>query len=101
MTKKHPFIPYISFALALNFMLGCAAHSKAVEADESSPAYRYIGNLISNKFHRPGCTFGESMAKKKRIHFQYRRDAIESGMKPCNWCLPRWWKSVHCRIIKM
>jgi hypothetical protein len=63
-------------------------------------AYKYRGNLQSNKFHRPGCNFGDMMAKGKRIYFHYRRDAIDAGMKPCNWCLPRWWKTVHCRILR-
>lgn len=69
------------------------------QPQENREDYKYLGNIVSLKFHRPGCPYGQIMARPKRIFFQYRYQAIEQGFKPCRFCLPPVWKTVRARLI--
>jgi hypothetical protein len=59
------------------------------QADDLSN-WTYIGNKQSMKFHLADCEFAHLMSRTKRVHFQFRQQAIDAGMKPCNWCMPAW-----------
>lgn len=69
------------------------------QAQNNREDYKYLGNMVSLKFHCPGCPYGQIMARPKRIFFQYRYQAIEQGFKPCRFCLPPVWKTVRARLI--
>ena len=70
----------------------------ALKNDEPT-TWNYIGNIESMKFHRESCEFARIMAASRRVGFQFRQQAIDAGMKPCNWCQPQWWTRVEGRII--
>jgi len=61
--------------------------------------YKYIGNSVSNKFHRPWCLFEQAMNPDHALFFPYRKDAIAKGFIPCRWCLPPFTKQVRCTVI--
>jgi hypothetical protein len=71
------------------------------QADQRSPTdtsglpYKYVGNSFSLKFHRPSCRYAKAMNVHHVQLFHYRREAIEAGEKPCNYCLPQSWGSVQ------
>ncbi len=77
----------------------CQIESYSNQSQENREDYKYLGNVVSLKFHRPGCPYGQIMARPKRIFFQYRYQAIEQGFKPCRFCLPPVWKTVRARLI--
>jgi hypothetical protein len=84
---------------------GDASSFKTGELEEQTaqldqPVYKYVGNLFSLKFHRPSCPFARAMWRGNIIRFQYRKQAIEAGQKPCRYCLPPNWKSVGASILK-
>jgi|GEM_PF-2684234 len=60
--------------------------------------YKYQGNLISRKFHRPRCPFAKVMSASKKIRFHFRYQAIAQGYCPCRYCLPPTWTSVSGAI---
>ncbi|MDZ4832217.1 MAG: hypothetical protein SGJ27_00295 [Candidatus Melainabacteria bacterium] len=78
-------------------------HEKNVSAlpqeSNEQPIYKYVGNLFSLKFHRPSCKFARVMWRQHVIRFQYRKQAIDAGQKPCRYCLPPNWKSVEAKIL--
>src|SRR5271166_2333274 len=57
--------------------------------------YKYWGNSFSLKFHRPSCPFAQAMNPIHVEFFHCRREAIVRGEKPCRYCLPPYWTSVH------
>lgn len=81
------------------YMEPCQKESYSNQSQENREDYKYLGNVVSLKFHRPGCPYGQIMARPKRIFFQYRYQAIEQGFKPCRFCLPPVWKTVRARLI--
>lgn len=66
---------------------------------DAEPIYKYVGNSFSFKFHRPSCRFANAMWKKHRLFFQFRKQAIDAGQKPCRYCLPPEWKSVDAKLL--
>ena len=77
----------------------------ALAHDESSAtpvcaAYKYVGNNVSLKFHRPSCPFARSMRLTRIELFHYRAQAIAAGMKPCRYCLPPYWLKVNGVLLK-
>ena len=46
----------------------------------------FRGNIVSEKFHKPGCTYYKSNSNTE--YFENREDAIEAGFKPCKNCNP-------------
>lgn len=60
---------------------------------------KYVGNVDSMKFHRQSCQFARIMARARRIDFEFRKQAVMAGMKPCNWCLPQWWTNVQAELL--
>ncbi len=68
--------------------------------DQSINDYGYIGNIDSLKFHHAECEYAHLMAKCRRIKFKDKEDAIEAGLKACNWCMPKWWTSVKGEILR-
>lgn len=81
---------------------GQATSSDQAEAEGASDrvAYKYIGNAFSMKFHRPSCPFARAMWRSNVVRFQFRKEAITRGFKPCKYCLPQSWKSVGAKILK-
>ena len=64
----------------------------------ATPA-QYWGNSFSLKFHRPSCPFAQAMNPIHVQFFQSRHAAIEQGERPCRYCLPPYWTSVHCVLL--
>lgn len=85
----------ISFA-TLSFAFSPAV---AEEKTDEQPVYKYTGNLFSLKFHRPSCKFARVMWREHVVRFQYRKQAVDAGQKPCRYCLPPDWKSVDAKIV--
>ncbi len=71
------------------------SYENAVE----QPIYKYTGNSFSQKFHRPSCKFARAMWRGHVVRFQYRKQAIDAGQKPCRYCLPPDWKTVGAKIM--
>lgn len=71
--------------------------SKSISNNNDFPPY--VGNSSSMKFHQRNCEFARVMAASRQVPFQNRQQAIEAGMKPCNWCMPTWWTQVQGRLI--
>ena len=67
------------------------------DTSETLP-FKYTGNLITHKFHRPRCPFCRVMAEAKRQPFHFRCQAIEQGYLPCRYCLPPIWTTVRATI---
>lgn len=55
-----------------------------IEAEQAE--IKYIGNKISKKFHRPGCS--SLPAEKNRVELTKREEAIDMGFVPCKRCNP-------------
>jgi hypothetical protein len=70
----------------------------STEAITDKP-YKYRGNIVSNKFHRPWCPFSQAMNVNRVILFHFRYEAIAHGLQPCHYCLPPLVLSVKCRIL--
>lgn len=70
------------------------------QIDDHKPVYKYVGNSFSFKFHRPSCPFARAMWRGHVVKFQYRKQAIDAGQKPCRYCLPPYWKSVGAKILR-
>ncbi len=70
------------------------------QTEVHKPIYKYVGNSFSFKFHRPSCPFAKAMWRGHVVKFQYRKQAIDAGQKPCRYCLPPYWKSVGAKILK-
>ncbi|MCL1803725.1 MAG: MBL fold metallo-hydrolase [Eubacteriaceae bacterium] len=60
-------------------------HTSKGKSSSESPSL-FIGNSRSKVLHTPQCSSLPSEAN--RMEFKLRRDAIESGYKPCSVCLP-------------
>jgi hypothetical protein len=80
---------------------GSRSHLERRRAKERSvqASWSYVGNKESFKFHLCDCEFARIMARCRRVGFSSRSQALEAGMKPCNWCQPQWWTRVEARII--
>jgi methylphosphotriester-DNA--protein-cysteine methyltransferase len=51
--------------------------------------WKYIINVSSRKFHRPGCESVQKMSRKNRQGFNgSREELIEMGYVPCKNCNP-------------
>lgn len=48
----------------------------------------YVGNRRSFVFHRPGCSFGNSIAPSNKVRFENREEAFMEGYHPCRRCKP-------------
>jgi len=80
--------------------LAAFLYAAACQAQSNSqPVYKYTGNAFSLKFHRPSCPFAKVMWKRNIVRFEYRKQAIDAGQKPCRYCLPPDWKSVGASIL--
>lgn len=66
---------------------------------EDDNPVKYIGNLESLKFHRPLCPYALVMAKFRACRFHSRQAAVDAGMRPCRYCLPRVWKRVKAKLL--
>lgn len=66
---------------------------------ECSPG-NYIGNVDSMKYHFPFCEYGRIIGIRRRVYFTSRDAAQTAGLSPCNWCMPRFNKSVEAKLIK-
>lgn len=60
-----------------------------VETDTADIAYKgYIGNKNTKIFHMPYCGSVSEMYDKNKLYFETKRDAENSGYKPCGSCIP-------------
>lgn len=60
---------------------------KKPEKKEVSPIRAvFRGNIVSEKFHKPGCIYYKS--NNNTEYFENREDAITAGFKPCKNCNP-------------
>lgn len=75
--------------------------SQSVHGKEGELNWTYIGNAESMKFHLASCEFACVMANSRRVGFKNRMQAIEAGMRPCNWCQPQCWTHVEGHIINL
>jgi micrococcal nuclease len=50
--------------------------------------YGFVGSAKSHKFHRTTCQYAEAMSPANRVEFKTRREALEAGYVPCNFCRP-------------
>ena len=73
---------------------------KATEADAGKLPFKYWGNSFSHKFHRPSCPFARQIGSGRLTRFHFRCQAVDAGYKPCRWCLPPVWLSVHAVLLK-
>lgn len=89
----------MAWASTLVLALPCSAKEEA-DAQANPVIYKYVGNAFSLKFHRPSCPFAKAMWRSNRVHFTYRRQALEAHQKPCRYCLPPSWKSVAAAILE-
>ena len=69
-------------------------------SNSDNEEFKYIGNGLSGKFHRPGCPFEQAMAAHNAVFFHFRREAIAAGFSPCRYCLPPFVKQVRCVLLK-
>jgi hypothetical protein len=77
-----------------------AAKNEGGETDKDGrPPFKYVGKSFSNKFHRPSCPFAQCMSSNHLVFFEHRHDATDRGFKPCKYCLPANWKTVHAVIL--
>jgi lipopolysaccharide export system permease protein len=68
--------------------------SEPVKRKEEKPANNEVspikavfrGNIVSEKFHKPGCIYYKSNSNTE--YFENRDAAIEAGFKPCKNCNP-------------
>ena len=72
---------------------------KALSDSGETPVFKYVGNKFSSKFHRPSCPFAKAMSQYHLVFFKARHDAVDQGFKPCKYCLPKQWKTVHLLIL--
>jgi hypothetical protein len=71
----------------------------ALSDSGETPVFKYVGNKFSSKFHRPSCPFAKAMSQYHLVFFRERHDAVDQGFKPCKYCLPAQWKTVHLLIL--
>lgn len=69
-------------------------------AGRQALTWKYVGNRQSLKYHLGECEFAAIMSSSRRVGFQFRQQAIDCGMKPCNWCLPEWSARVEGRLLQ-
>jgi methylphosphotriester-DNA--protein-cysteine methyltransferase len=67
--------------------------------NEDALPYKYYANNASMIFHRPSCPFGKAISISHLELFHFRKEAIDSGYKPCRYCLPPTWTSVQAKIL--
>jgi hypothetical protein len=87
--------------IAMRIFLGFVLSMQSAWAQTNSQVplpYKYVGNSYSLKFHRPSCPFAKAMSVNHVQLFHFRREAIEAGEKPCNYCLPQSWGSVKAVV---
>jgi micrococcal nuclease len=49
---------------------------------------KYLGNLNSNKFHKPDYQWAQKMGRGNRAWFETREKAIRAGYQSCKICKP-------------
>ena len=59
---------------------------KSVKKEVSPIKAVFRGNIVSEKFHKPGCSYYKS--NRNTEYFENRDAAIEAGFKPCKDCNP-------------
>ena len=113
MTTKRNFILITIFLLSLIHMGNVYANpvdesAKKQTKKNSAPKvkankntkYAYVGNTFSKKYHLPGCEFAQKINIYHVKLLKTKEQAEKINYKACNWCMPRWTKSVRSKIIK-
>jgi hypothetical protein len=59
---------------------------KPVKKEVSPIKAVFRGNIVSEKFHKPGCVYYKSNSNTE--YFENRDDAVKAGFKPCKNCNP-------------
>jgi hypothetical protein len=86
--------------IVLTLFICYAQVAFAQDLSQQDLPYKYVGNRWSKKFHRPSCLFAKRIWPKRLRLFHFRKDAVAAEFKPCNWCLPRTWTTLHGAIIQ-
>jgi hypothetical protein len=100
--KYRLYCTFFLVPLAAMLILAMEQSAAAQTSDENAveqPIYKYTGNSFSLKFHRPSCKFARAMWRGHVVRFQYRKQAIDAGQKPCRYCLPPDWKTVGAKVL--
>jgi len=71
---------------------------QSIEERQPDP-FKYVGNTFSSKFHRPSCPFAKCISHRHLVFFGRRFNAVDAGYKPCQYCLPPDWKTVHLVVL--
>lgn len=61
--------------------------------------FKYVGNSYSCIFHRPSCPFGQCISAHHVRFFAKRFNATAAGYRPCGYCLPKNWTTVHAVLL--
>lgn len=88
-------IPASSESSASSAVSGSSSSSTAAGA----VPFKYVGNSFSCIFHRPSCPFGQCISAHHLRFFARRFNAIDAGYRPCGYCLPKTWTTVHAVLL--
>ena len=62
---------------------GLTGEEKAGEAEDY-----YVASLLSKKFHRPECEWGQKISTANLVRFNTVDEALNAGYEPCRVCKP-------------
>ena len=62
--------------------------------------YSLVGNNFSRKYHKPHCEFASKINIYHVKLIKTSEEARQLKYKACNWCMPKWSKSVNSKLIK-
>jgi len=65
--------------------VGILSCKKSADPPDPQPLY-YIGNINTEVFHRPSCSY--LPYPENRIRFETRDEAVDAGYRPCLHCEP-------------
>lgn len=73
----------------VTFLLAFAATAVLAEEEPVDQLpYKYVGNMDTEKFHRPSCPYAKIMNRVRKRFFHFRHEATDLGQVPCRYCLP-------------
>lgn len=113
MTDKKTIVFGMTILLSLTYPLNVHADTKDRQSQKQSKnkserktktkkisKYAYVGNTFSKKYHLPGCEFAQKINVYHVKLIRNKDEAKKLTCKACNWCMPRWTKSVSSKVIK-
>jgi hypothetical protein len=76
-----------------------AGHGLRGAPELGSVPFKYVGNSFSCIFHRPSCPFAQCISANHLRFFARRFHATDRGYRPCGYCLPKSWTTVHVVLM--